>query len=154
VPGSPLDPRAEGGNHLIREGATLCAEASHVIEALTPLLGDERGFGQATRGWRDGAGGLREQPLWDELDLPGIEPAPSAVASGLESVPELPSSSGEIVDLQQVVLELLGTAPVSVDDIVRASGRPAREISRTLLDLELDAAVRRHPGGEVSRVER
>ncbi len=28
VPGSPLDPRAEGGNHLIREGATLCADAS------------------------------------------------------------------------------------------------------------------------------
>lgn len=34
VPGSPLDPRSEGGNLLIREGATLVANASDVIESL------------------------------------------------------------------------------------------------------------------------
>ncbi|WP_018698977.1 DNA-processing protein DprA [Amorphus coralli] len=38
VPGSPLDPRAEGCNHLIREGATLITGAADVIEALGPLL--------------------------------------------------------------------------------------------------------------------
>mgnify|MGYP001765219861 CR=1 FL=1 len=39
VPGSPLDPRAEGTNDLIRNGATLVATAAHVIEGLTPILG-------------------------------------------------------------------------------------------------------------------
>lgn len=39
VPGSPLDPRAEGTNDLIRNGATLVAHAAHVVEGLTPLLG-------------------------------------------------------------------------------------------------------------------
>lgn len=34
VPGSPLDPRAEGTNMLIREGATLAASAEHVLEAV------------------------------------------------------------------------------------------------------------------------
>lgn len=34
VPGSPLDPRAEGTNMLIREGATLAASAAHVLEAV------------------------------------------------------------------------------------------------------------------------
>ncbi|MBA5778011.1 DNA-protecting protein DprA [Stappia sp. F7233] len=34
VPGSPLDPRSEGGNLLIREGAALVANASDVIETL------------------------------------------------------------------------------------------------------------------------
>jgi DNA processing protein len=34
VPGSPLDPRAEGTNGLIRDGATLIASADHVIEAV------------------------------------------------------------------------------------------------------------------------
>jgi DNA processing protein len=34
VPGSPLDPRAEGTNALIRDGATLAASAAHVLEAV------------------------------------------------------------------------------------------------------------------------
>lgn len=39
VPGSPLDPRAEGANDLLRNGATLVTRAEHVIEALTPIIG-------------------------------------------------------------------------------------------------------------------
>lgn len=39
VPGSPLDPRAEGTNALIRQGATLVANAAHVVEGLTPIVG-------------------------------------------------------------------------------------------------------------------
>lgn len=34
VPGSPLDPRAEGGNALIRQGATLITGANDIIEEL------------------------------------------------------------------------------------------------------------------------
>lgn len=39
VPGSPLDPRAQGCNLLIREGATLVQSADDVMEALSPLDG-------------------------------------------------------------------------------------------------------------------
>ena len=42
VPGSPLDPRAEGTNRLIKQGATIVTEPADVIEALAPILG--RGF--------------------------------------------------------------------------------------------------------------
>ena len=38
VPGSPLDPRAQGCNQLIREGATLIQNAEDVIEAITPIV--------------------------------------------------------------------------------------------------------------------
>jgi DNA processing protein len=45
VPGSPLDPRAEGGNALIQQGAKLILSAADIIESLreadpsrTPLL--------------------------------------------------------------------------------------------------------------------
>ena len=38
VPGSPLDPRAQGCNQLIREGATLIQTAADVVEALAPLV--------------------------------------------------------------------------------------------------------------------
>ena len=39
VPGSPLDPRAQGCNSLIRDGATLVQSAADVMETLTPLAG-------------------------------------------------------------------------------------------------------------------
>lgn len=39
VPGSPLDPRADGTNGLIKEGAMLVTEARDVVEALAPLAG-------------------------------------------------------------------------------------------------------------------
>ena len=37
VPGSPLDPRAQGCNQLIRQGATLVQNAHDVLEAMRPL---------------------------------------------------------------------------------------------------------------------
>ncbi len=39
VPGSPLDPRAEGTNGLLKQGATLVTEVADVIAALEPILG-------------------------------------------------------------------------------------------------------------------
>ncbi len=39
VPGSPLDPRAQGCNQLIREGATLIQTAADVLEALSAFGG-------------------------------------------------------------------------------------------------------------------
>ena len=39
VPGSPLDPRAQGCNLLIREGATLIQSAADVLEAIRPIAG-------------------------------------------------------------------------------------------------------------------
>ncbi|MBA3879843.1 MAG: DNA-protecting protein DprA [Sphingobium sp.] len=37
VPGSPLDPRAQGCNQLIREGATLIQSVADVVEAIGPI---------------------------------------------------------------------------------------------------------------------
>jgi DNA processing protein len=39
VPGSPLDPRAEGTNDLIKQGATLVTQADDVVTVLRPILG-------------------------------------------------------------------------------------------------------------------
>ena len=40
VPGSPLDPRAEGSNDLLKQGATLVTEAADVITVVRPILGE------------------------------------------------------------------------------------------------------------------
>jgi DNA processing protein len=37
VPGSPLDPRAQGCNQLIRDGATLIQNAAEVVETIRPF---------------------------------------------------------------------------------------------------------------------
>ena len=42
VPGSPLDPRAQGCNQLIRDGATLVQNAADVIEAIRPYQSQVR----------------------------------------------------------------------------------------------------------------
>jgi DNA processing protein len=49
VPGAPLDPRAQGCNQLIREGATLVQSAEEVMEAISPM--SVRPFRQAERGY-------------------------------------------------------------------------------------------------------
>src|SRR3546814_10530105 len=88
VPGSPLDPRAQGCNLLIREGATLIQTAADVLEAVGPI--DRRMVRQPARvptphpadaaaadGDRDGiAGLLRPTPVpVDELVRHSVRPA-------------------------------------------------------------------------------
>jgi DNA processing protein len=39
VPASPLDPRAEGTNGLIKQGATPVTEAADIVSVLQPIMG-------------------------------------------------------------------------------------------------------------------
>lgn len=39
VPGSPIDPRTEGTNKLLKQGAALVTEAADVVSALQPIMG-------------------------------------------------------------------------------------------------------------------
>lgn len=153
VPGSPLDPRAEGGNHLIREGATLCAEAAHVIEALQPLRQHELDLSFPARAMREVIAEPASEAMWDELDLPEIEPAPGYERheDGFDRVPLSSARTTGVPDPGRLVLDLLGPAPIALDDLVRASGLAAGEIGHVLVELELTGAIRRHPGGTLSR---
>ena len=50
VPGSPLDPRAEGSNGLLKQGATLVTEAADVVAVLQPILGRPLDLGAGRAG--------------------------------------------------------------------------------------------------------
>lgn len=127
VPGSPLDPRAEGTNNLLREGATLCTRVEDVIEALNPVRSH----------------GLPPRDLFREAatEFVGLEPTPTAdnPAEALSDSPLCSSVEG-----------LLGAAPVSIDDLIRNSGLPAAEVQMELLDLEMAGRLQRHANGCVS----
>lgn len=157
VPGSPLDPRAEGGNHLIREGATLCAEAAHVVEAVQPMLGRDGDLFQRFSVMREPEPAHVGEALWDELDLPGVPAAPV-----IESQPEAFLSSmsdtaaaappNEAAPLDRRLLGLLSLTPISLDDLVRSSGSTAREVGRALVEMELSGQIQRHAGGGLTRI--
>src|SRR5690349_6334665 len=72
VPGSPLDPRAEGTNDLLKQGATLVTCASDILEVLAPII--EKGPPPVASAEEGGPSPILE-PLWDELDFIG-EDAP------------------------------------------------------------------------------
>jgi DNA processing protein len=120
VPGSPLDPRAQGCNLLIREGATLVQSATDVIEALSAFAqGSGTGLGLRFR--------AAEGTPWAEpLALDAGEPERAAVS------------------------RLLSPTPVAIDEIVRLAGLPAAVVATVLLDMELMGQLVRHAGARVA----
>jgi DNA processing protein len=150
VPGSPMDPRAEGTNDLIRNGATLCAEADHVISVISPMLGHVPEPPAAAREPGPPAfGGART--LWDELDLPELDTAsPASVVDYDADERENAAHSGTDGDR---ILRLLDAAPIGVDDLARQAEMPIRAVQLALLDLELAGRLERHGGNAVSLIE-
>ncbi|MCB8820995.1 DNA-processing protein DprA [Microvirga rosea] len=143
VPGSPLDPRAEGTNDLIRDGANLCAELDHITSVLEPLVA--AGLRPET-GVEEPRHLVQTEELWDELDLPGVPRAPVGAiepeAGTLDETVSVPTT----VSLE----DYLGPSPVSVDDLVRQTGLPIRVIQMSLLELEIAGRLERHGGNAVS----
>lgn len=163
VPGSPLDPRAEGTNDLLRNGASICTGAEDVVDALAK---QSLSSGQPRAGFFEpGFAGDSEEALWDELDLPEHpDPAcaPSTVAISAFSAAQdearpprarqfaaTPANS-EQGDLAARVTELLGPVPVSVDELARLAEAPARRVRAILSELKLAGRIEWHAGDLVS----
>ena len=125
VPGSPLDPRAEGSNDLLKQGATLVTEAADVVTVLTPIL--EPSVSSFPRGGGMGTG-----------------------FSAAEPEPAQPSSHEVATDQRSRIVGLLGPTPVPIDDLVRRSGSSPAIVRTVLLELELAGRLERHGGGLVS----
>jgi DNA processing protein len=83
VPGSPLDPRARGGNDLIRQGALLVETAADVLDNLplepAPVRPRMRGFGESEQPFLDGSTGSRNTPGVHERVLSLLSPEPTMV---------------------------------------------------------------------------
>jgi DNA processing protein len=144
VPGSPLDPRAEGTNDLIREGATLCSSVEHVTSVLEPLIASGPRLDTSAEEPKHILGA---EELWDELDLPDVLRAPTGSvlpAAGHDDE----DRRGGAIDL----IQLLGPSPIAVDDLVRQSGLPIRTVQMTLLELEIAGRLERHGGNAVSLI--
>jgi DNA processing protein len=145
VPGSPLDPRAEGPNDLLRDGAILCTSVDDVLSALAEA--HRRApldlFGSGTAEDEVDAFEL------EDVATPSVADIPVAVSPKIAPVAAM--RNPDAGDAERV-LGLLGPTPVSLDLLVRAAELPARHIRSILLQLELDGRLQRHSGDLVSRV--
>ena len=102
VPGSPLDPRTEGSNDLIKQGATLVTEAADVIAVLRPILGAP----VELRAEEPGAPAPPSEPGAGErariVELLGPTPVP------IDDLVRLSGSSPAVVRVVLLELELAG----------------------------------------------
>lgn len=123
VPGSPLDPRAQGCNRLIRGGATLVESAEHVLEALAPQI---------------------SAPLLREPSP--MPPRPFSI-----TVPQ--GGDGAEADRARAmaeVLERLSPTPTAVDELLRDCQLSPPVVLTVLLELELAGRIERQPGNRIS----
>ena len=130
VPGHPLDPRADGTNQLIKNGATMVTSAADVLEALGPTLQPRYTFRETDPGaWKppDESATTVSHRAHDNLASTG--PMSSAVDSDAA---------------RSIVLHALGPAPVNIDELVRVSGLAARVVQATILELALAGRIERH----------
>ncbi len=138
APGSPLDPRAEGTNDLLKQGAIICTHADDVITALAPSQPHDL-FSSAQEG--DEAG----EPLWGEQALLGVDPdatprtQPGDEFDDAGGAPYDAESSQE--STRERIVTLLGPSPITLDDLTRASEASTREVRVALMELELAGRI-------------
>lgn len=124
VPGFPFDPRAEGPNSLIRDGATLVRHAEDVLENIRSFTGS--GFSEPRRAH------------FDPLDLPQDQDAPDE--QSLENAREL-------------ILQNLSFSPTGLDELLRTCQLNLPVMQLALIELELEGQIQRLPGNRIIRRE-
>ncbi|KAB1071960.1 DNA-processing protein DprA [Methylobacterium planeticum] len=153
VPGSPLDPRAEGTNDLIRQGATLVADIDHVLAVLAPLVAGADIAGPDLALDRPD---LADAPIfWDETDFDGSAlpvPIPSLDDPESEAAEAEASGFAEPEDGRARLIAALSPTPIGTDELSRSTGLSVRVVQTTLLELELDGRIERHGSGAVSLI--
>ncbi len=103
VPGSPLDPRAEGTNELLKQGATLVTQAADVITAVEPILGRHMVLSAEEP---DGGGPSAPEPVGEERSRIIALLGPTPVA--LDDLIRLSGLSPAIVRTVLLELEIAG----------------------------------------------
>lgn len=121
VPGSPMDPRSEGTNELIRQGAQLITSANDILAAITPL---------ASR---------TQQVPYSLEEVRHIDMAPKS---------KTPSPD---YDQRSLLLSAMSYAPVTIDDLIRHTKLDPDIVQMILLELALAGIIERHGGNRVSR---
>ncbi len=139
VPGSPLEPRAAGCNHLLREGAVLVRHADDVAEVLAREAAQLKvALGEPPPPLPRAVAAVDVVEATDKTTPPPQEASPALP-------PDPPAS------LREKLLALLGASPVHQDELLRASDADPAEVLAALMELELAGEIVRAPDGRLVR---
>ncbi len=147
VPGSPLDPRAEGTNDLLKQGATICTNVDDLLTALEPVRPSNPA---ALLEANDEPG----EPLWGEQSLFGVNPAATPYTQPGDEFDDQSGRTYVIGDEAEVardrIMALLGPSPITLDDLTRAAEVSPRHVRVALMELELAGRVEFSGGDRVA----
>ncbi len=102
VPGSPLDPRAEGTNGLIKQGATLVTEAADVVAVLQPIVGR-------------GADLPAQEPEWEPASPAATEPAEDDRARVVSLLGPTPAAIDDLVRMSDTSPAIVRTVLLELE---------------------------------------
>ena len=122
IPGSPSDPRAAGPNKLLRAGAFWVEKAEDILKVINTTADSENK--------------LNLDVFNDDLFIKPLDNEQKTV--------DIPSSRKSEIE------EFLSYNPITVDEIIRASGLDAAAVAMKLLDLELEGKIVKLPGNRVA----
>ena len=132
VPGSPLDPRNDGTNSLIRSGAILARNAADIIEELAPM--SEIGVNDPLDTVANDAG---DTLFPENADADSIEPIDPSMLS----------------EVRHAVATLLSPTPTPVDELIRDCQFSPAEVHTVLSEMELAGRAELVAGARVMLIK-
>lgn len=129
VPGSPMENRSQGPNHLIKEGAVLTENAEDILNILS--ISQNR------------------QIKSTQLSLKPLDKVENSVnISDIKIADPLPEKEEKLS-----LTELITFEGVDIDELLRSSGLAQAEFFSQLLDLEFSGKIERQAGNRVARLK-
>jgi len=123
VPGPIDSPTSLGPHRLIQDGATLVQDPEDIFSELPALKKGQRRLFEVS-------GGVQETPA----------------SAGAVAAPEAAAASTPVPPPEDPLLALLGSDPISLEELVRATRLAAAEVLSRLTILELEGLIRELPG--------
>ena len=127
VPGSPMDDRSSGPNHLIKDGAYLIENAQDIINVLATANH------QAIKTYKN--------ELFSDKFL-----------DNKENNVNIPKE--KTAEPKSALLEFLSPEGIHVDELIRMSGLDSAEGSLQLLELEMSGKIERQVGNKVALIKK
>lgn len=131
VPGSPLDPRANGTNTLLKNGAIMLTQVQDICDALAPMLRKD---------------GTAPQQAGFVFTEDSAQILAQAAPLSLETSNIQLNGSADIERIRNA----LSSTPASVDAIIRHTELPASAVHLALLELDLAGQLQRSSDGLIA----